>query len=592
MFNSIRTLQAAALGVVAMGAVTLTSTDASACGGFFCNANQPVNQAAERIIFSDNPDDTVTAVVQILYQGPAEEFAWVLPVPTLPDDVEISSNAAFTQVQSVTNPSYRLNTRVEGECKEEEAARGVPNGNNGVAFGADGTNSSANNDAGVNVLARGNTGPYNWVVIEIEESTTDKVQVALDWLTTNGYDLTELGPDVIEPYLEEGMKLIAFKLNKTSDSGDIRPIRITYESDIPMIPIKLTAVAANDDMGVMTWVLGEHRAVPTNYKDLVLNEALINWFNAGPTYNNVVIAAANEAGGNGFVTEYAGSTDIFDQVVFSQGHADQWDQINNTDWTDRERELLDAVWSLAQSPDPNFFTSTAWDGMRDAVDLAFPDLDDATRQQIVDCGGCAFYEENVPADFDIQGYLTAVYDFVIEPMEATQELLDSRPYATRLYTTLSPEEMRTDPCFDFNPDLEDVSNVHVAERIIECHPGITQSQAPWRAELPSGVVVRGEAGGGWPFQVGDDGMPTNRTIGDAQTNGATKILEDNTDTIRQTLEEHNAGVRTPEEIADEYRARNGEAAGGACSTTHATPARTGGVVLLLLGLIFGLRRRR
>ena len=44
---------------------------AEACGGFFCSASAPINQAAERIIFSKNADQTVTAVVQIQYQGPS-----------------------------------------------------------------------------------------------------------------------------------------------------------------------------------------------------------------------------------------------------------------------------------------------------------------------------------------------------------------------------------------------------------------------------------------------------------------------------------------------------------------------------------------
>ena len=43
------------------------SPPAAACGGFFCSQQQPVNQAAERIIFADNGDGTITAVIQILY---------------------------------------------------------------------------------------------------------------------------------------------------------------------------------------------------------------------------------------------------------------------------------------------------------------------------------------------------------------------------------------------------------------------------------------------------------------------------------------------------------------------------------------------
>ncbi|MEO1266458.1 MAG: hypothetical protein AAFX99_00075, partial [Myxococcota bacterium] len=34
--------------------LSIAPTEAMACGGFFCSQNAPVNQAAERIIFSDN----------------------------------------------------------------------------------------------------------------------------------------------------------------------------------------------------------------------------------------------------------------------------------------------------------------------------------------------------------------------------------------------------------------------------------------------------------------------------------------------------------------------------------------------------------
>ena len=64
-----------------------------------------------------------------------------------------------------------------------------------------------------------------------------------------------------------------------------------------------TAMAALDDMGVKLWVLGKSRAVPTTYLHLEINEALINWFNPGSNYNDVIIAAADEAGGMGFVTD-------------------------------------------------------------------------------------------------------------------------------------------------------------------------------------------------------------------------------------------------------------------------------------------------
>ena len=59
--------------------------------------SQPVNQQAERIIFSHEEDGSVTAVIQIQYQGPSEQFAWMLPVAGSPE-ISVSSDAAFTRI--------------------------------------------------------------------------------------------------------------------------------------------------------------------------------------------------------------------------------------------------------------------------------------------------------------------------------------------------------------------------------------------------------------------------------------------------------------------------------------------------------------
>ena len=41
-----------------------------------------------------------------------------------------------------------------------------------------------------------------------------------------------------------GLNLLAFKLTSGTDVGAIRPVTLTYESKLPMIPIRPTAVAA------------------------------------------------------------------------------------------------------------------------------------------------------------------------------------------------------------------------------------------------------------------------------------------------------------------------------------------------------------
>src|SRR3954447_21839995 len=110
-------LRTTLFGALALVASALTPGLASACGGFFCNQSQPVNQAAEGIVFADNGDGTVTAVIQIMYQGPSKNFSWLLPISSVPksdSDIRIASNLALQRLQAATNPNYSLTTTTEG----------------------------------------------------------------------------------------------------------------------------------------------------------------------------------------------------------------------------------------------------------------------------------------------------------------------------------------------------------------------------------------------------------------------------------------------------------------------------------------------
>jgi hypothetical protein len=507
---------------------------AQACGGLFCSASAPVNQAAERIIFSKNADQTVTAVVQIQYEGPSEEFAWVLPVPGIPE-VNVSSDLAFTRLQQASNPQYTFTTVVEGRCKRER-------GNDSAAtFGPtedfeSGTGGTGGN-GGVNVLASGTVGPYDFVVIEPDASYERIGDVVVQWLTFEGYDVVPPGGDpddistLLGGYLQGGMNLIAFRLTKGSDTGTIRPIWITYESDQPMIPIRPTAVAANDDMGVMVWVLGESRAVPVNYKSLELNQALINWLTGGSNYNQVVMAAANEAGGQGFVSERAGPSSDYDNVVIFDFERDDWEALQMSAAVLTPPELL------AESSQ----RFGGWDGYRGLVERFLPESVDV--DQFLACPPC---NSDVLEGLDTQAFIDGLGEEVVEPMIATQELLASRPYVTRLYTTLSAPEMDLDPLFDFNPDLPTVSNVHTARRVIECHRSVYEWQAPSRFQLEDGRVVRLNAGDPWPFAPGaEDAPPANALVLALTTSGPGTVVEDNSEAIDEALQRHNSTVPSP-----------------------------------------------
>jgi MYXO-CTERM domain-containing protein len=140
---------------------------------------------------------------------------------------------------------------------------------------------------------------------------------------------------------------------------------------------------------------------------------------------------------------------------------------------------------------------------------------------------------------------------------------------------MSAEEMSLDPLFTFNPDLEAVSNLHTAARIIECNPDIYQTEAPWRIELPGGGVVRGTAAnaGTWPTEF--DAQPANRKIIRDAASGPGKVLEDTSEEIDAALEAYNDTVPVPPEGAGGSSGTSGTGGGGTGGSSGGTKSSGG-----------------
>jgi hypothetical protein len=538
--------------------------EASACGGLFCSSSSPVNQAAERIVFAKNDDGTVSAVIEILYEGPSEQFAWVLPVPAQGVVVDFSSKQTLDALQQASNPSYTLQSGFADGCE-------VPRSTSGAVADLDGNVVEEESAGAVSVVASGTVGPYDYVQISVNPDDDDPAQAAVDWLEENGYDVGALGPDVLRPYLAAEMNLLAVRLSKGNDTGSIRPLHITYPGERPLIPIRPTAVAANENMGILVWVLGNARAVPTSYLHLELNDARIDWFDPNPTYNDVVNRAADEAGGQGFVTEQAGPAGAFADVVLPTWKEDQWTQLRTGEFATMQA-FLEMAQAVAQSHFyPSFsgfggplgdsavsFEQNQYDGFLDV--LSDPEIvplrEGATAEQLNGCVACYFQEDvavandlypSTPFDpvndplltMDVSAFLDAMQELVIDPLLETRALFETHAYATRLYTTMSADEMDTDPEFDLNPDLEDVSNVHTATRVFECNGN------DWTITLPSGLELTG-SGSTWPIGLDDEVMPFNVRVLQLSTSGEGDVVLDNTDLVVSRLADLGLSEALPE----------------------------------------------
>ncbi|MFZ0544444.1 MAG: DUF2330 domain-containing protein [Candidatus Promineifilaceae bacterium] len=279
------------VGVI--GCAWLSSQTAEACGGLFCQ-NNPVDQNAERIIFTQNGDGTVSAIIQIQYTGFDDDFSWILPLstPITAEDIEVpeTGTTAFVELEQMTNvrfippPVPDDCLVVEFEAVEESAEAG-----------------------GVEVFATGEVGPFGFDVIGSDDPTA-----LINWLRDNNYRVEEQMEPLINLYVEENFYFLAMRLLPDQGVQDIQPIKVTYDSDVPMIPLRLTAVAANPDMAVLVWFFAEQQAVPLNYTHIQIpTDDLRFYIYGGNNYRQLIGTTADRFQGQAFVTEYAGSSSNF-----------------------------------------------------------------------------------------------------------------------------------------------------------------------------------------------------------------------------------------------------------------------------------------
>ena len=300
-----------------------------ACGGFFCEPNVPVVQAGESIAFGVNGRE-MEMHVQILYQGPAEQFSWLLPVPFTPQ-VDVGSDILFRRLFSTTMPSFEFRVEEPDPSSIETCSQGESIC--AVQGGIDLEDSAADADTSADdaeVLEEGSVGPFDFVVLAPAENNPDSIR---QWLGENGYDEYEGSAALLNYYALLDHKFVALKLRKGTETGEIQPVilRMTMPEGmdaataaIACIPIKLTAVAANEDMPITAYILGDSQATPINWYGVELDDKQVPWLLC-QSFQNCYLQdmrtrfrlAASAVNQTVFLTEYAGSSSIMDnQIAF------------------------------------------------------------------------------------------------------------------------------------------------------------------------------------------------------------------------------------------------------------------------------------
>ncbi|MEZ4317875.1 MAG: DUF2330 domain-containing protein [Myxococcota bacterium] len=542
-------------------ALLLATPDAAACGGFFCNNIEPVEQAGEAIVFEvDGVQNQTTMHVQVEYQGPATEFAWIVPVKGQPD-LFLSNDALFNTLSMMTEPRFNLWWDAVGTCDfmmwdAAVNANGVP------------SPAPPSEGGGVTVLAQETVGPYDTVTLAADSSTE-----LLSWLQANGYALPDSLDPVLQPYIGERHNFVALRLTSGAGIGDLSPLGMRYDGTTPAIPIQLTSVAATPDMQLVAYILGDARAVPTNYLHVELNEAAIDWFSYGSNYRDVLSRAADEAGGHAFATDFSGPTEPMRGMLY-QPSFETLDLASSTGPADFIQRVITS--GIPAS-------STILEIFQQHVQVGAGY--DATS--VYNCPDCYIDElASWNPDFDAVAAAADMDERVFTPLYMIDQMFENNSTLTRLGSTVSPSEMTIDPEFAFNQQMAaDVPAWHEARLVFQCDDEeYTDTwSAPKTLVLSDGTAIHIPSDQ-W---LSENGITASEYLANLQEPAAVRIEQTSGTGLPVVIFD---GSSLVDDFIDQHNAETDALEGRkACGCSSASGLAAGWMFAILP--LFGLRRR-
>ena len=571
-------------------AVCLAPARAEACGGTFCDAGQaspmPVDQTGENVIFVMGGElAEIHIQISIDPDTNAENFAWMIPLGAVPE-FSVGSQPLFDQVRAATVPLFGLNTTAAG-CFQTPTSGG---GNEGYSATTPSWSEGGEEPDPIepDVLLHETVGAFDVVVLQ--DTQLAPIQM---WLETNGYQWDPNAGPILQQYLDEGNVIAALKLTRGAELQDIHPITLRYEGLEVCFPLRLTRIAAVEDMDIRVFVLADDRAAPTNYHHVIVNPLKIDWLNQASNYKEVIAQAVDApmAGGLAFVTEYAGSS----SAVARAG-------LSDASWNEQAFVGLDPALVIATLNQQGLAACTdeftcAWNhpliyGL--LLEHLPPPQGTEPLQFYPYLGEYADQIDVMKWDGGA-GFAAALLDRVIEPGKHALDLLETWPTLTRMYTTISPSEMMTDPIFHTNPDLPNVAQLRQAAQFV-----LTSGDSVVR--LPDDREVYVPGGATWPDIPGDGWFAEEvQTI---PLDGAPMPLVDHRAAIDKTLTAWNTANAWPRELPDPCGGGSSDGPGSTSGLSGSNGLDDGGPDCacrgeadargpwLGLGLLVLMRRRR
>jgi hypothetical protein len=272
-----------------LGAMAVMTSAVSAhafCGFYVAGGGAELFNNATQVVLMRNGTRTVLSM-QNNYQGPAEDFAMVVPVPVVlqKENVKTLSKAIFDKVDKLSAPRL-VEYWEQDPCYVPRPVPRMMMKGEAIPTPAPVAAMAPPADYGVKVEAKFDVGEYEIVILSAKDA------LGLDrYLRDSKYKIPEGAEPLFRPYVQQGLKFFVARVNAkkvTFDKGmaKLSPLRFHYDSERFELPVRLGLINAKDKQDLIVHVLARgQRYEVANYPNVTI-----------PTNIDLVPSTKNEFG--------------------------------------------------------------------------------------------------------------------------------------------------------------------------------------------------------------------------------------------------------------------------------------------------------
>ncbi|MBD3576940.1 MULTISPECIES: DUF2330 domain-containing protein [Streptomyces] len=247
-----RRIPALLLALLATQAASLVSPAyACGCGAMIPDGGSRLGVERETsVVRWDGRTEQI--VMRFTVGGDARRAAWIMPVPTRAT-VDLADAGVFTELSRLTAPERRTRHYF------------LPRSGDWPFDFVDGATAGAMPGAGappVGVVGRERLGDF-----DVARLTAGDPAALRGWLEANGFSLPDTLTTEVKPYVDQGWEYVAVRLAPRDEGkplrGDLDPLRIRFDSDRLVYPMRLSRMARTpQSLGL--YVLADHRMEPAS----------------------------------------------------------------------------------------------------------------------------------------------------------------------------------------------------------------------------------------------------------------------------------------------------------------------------------------